>query len=236
MNAKSTIDNISNYLSQANVETKLDRFNLCAHVYKLICASESPADSFAFFLSNVDSAESDKSLKIDPIFTQAQIDELKEQYGDITDSIFEKILKENQTEEIFYHKLWKSLTKNYLFESDESVIFAIYYISIDVRTPYFQTEKGRTMPNAIFKKYTQSMRKDIEKARFIIRSGIYTQWTSQASVLLTLIDSKQTEDERIVLMAQILKIMASKSRITNASSQVSKQELLELLKTRLSSK
>ena len=211
---------IKEYLSHVKIDSKEERLNLCSWVYKKVKDSINPEHSFHFFLANVDSIDSDDSMTVVEEYSSADLKALKEEFGNLTDAIFEKILKENLEEDAFYSKLWTSITKNPMLDSEASKVFAIYYILIDARIPYYKLSDGMSMPNPKFAEISKQIEKDIEKARFILRTNRFEQRTNRASVMLELIDSYKDDEKRVVLMAHILSLS---SKPTDMS------RLLELL-------
>lgn len=203
MAQNSQIDKIKRYLSHVCVNSKLDRLNMTAWVYDMIVRSDAKEECFEFFLANADSIDSDDAEQVKKKFTQEDLDKLKDEYGTLADAIFEKLLKENLAENHFYSKLWNALTNNPMLDSNESIIFSIYYILIDARIPYYKLSDGVSMPNSRFATISNAIQPDINKARFIMRTNRFAQRTNRASVLLELLDSKDGE-ERVVLMAHIL--------------------------------
>lgn len=197
------IDKIRNYLSHACINDKLDRFNMTAWIYDVILQADSKEECFAFFLANADNIDSDDTVEVKKKYTSDDLNRLKAEYGTLADAIFEKLLKDNLDENLFYSKLWNALSNNPMLDSDESIIFSIYYILIDARIPYYKLSDGVSMPNSRFAAISTAIQPDINKARFIMRTNRFSQRTSRASVLLELLDSK-TGAERIVLMAHIL--------------------------------
>lgn len=203
MNHNPKIVEIEEYLSHIKLEEKLDRLNMVFCIYHKIIESENPAECFAYFLANADNIESDDTWLVDAHYTLDELNALKNEFGEFSDAVFEKLLKKNLDEDMFYESLWKGLTNNPLLDTEDSIVFAIYYTLIDARIPYFKLSDGTSMPNAQFAKVSESIQRDIDKARFILRTNRFEQKTSRASVLLDLIDTK-SGDERIVLMAHII--------------------------------
>lgn len=197
---------IKEYLSHVKIDTKEDRLNICAWMYKKVKDSTNPVYGFHYFLANIDSIDSDDSLTVEEKFTSNDLKVLKAEFGNLTDAIFEKILKENLDEDAFYSKLWTSITQNPMLDSEASKVFAIYYILIDARIPYYKLSDGMSMPNAKFAEISKQIEKDIEKARFILRTNRFEQRTNRASVMLELLDSYKDTEKRVVLMAHILSL------------------------------
>lgn len=216
MNNNPHIIEIKEFLSHVRIRNKVDHLNLVAWVYDRIKDSDSPENCFSFFLDNADSIESDETCTVDARYSSNDLERLKKEFGRITDVIFEKMLEKNLDESKFYYSLWNALSNNPLLDTTESVVFAIYYILIDSRIPYFKLSKGITMSNAQFARITDKIQRDIHKARFIIKTPQFGQKTARASVLLELLDSKTVEEERVVLMAQILSFSGNRPSIPDS--------------------
>lgn len=211
---------IKNCLLHVKLDSKEDRINLCAWVYRKIKDATSPEENFQFFLDNADTIDSDETVEIKKLYSDDDLKRLKEEYASIVNPILNKILKENLQTSEFYKKLWNSLMRNPILDSEESKIFAIYYILIDARIPYFQLSDGMSMSNNKFAELTDLVVKDIEKARFILSTNKFDQRTCRASVLLELLEAHDKLEERVVLMAHILSI---------SSKLINQSRLLELL-------
>lgn len=212
MNTSKTIMEIDEYLSHVRLQGKLDRINMVFWVYHRIIESDVPEECFAHFLANADNIESDDTWTVDEHYNQEELNALKNEFGEFSDAIFEKLLKKNLDEDTFYKSLWKGITNNPLLDTEDSVVFSIYYTLIDARIPYFKLSDGMSMSNSQFAKISESIQRDIDKARFILRTNRFEQKTSRASVLLDLLDTK-FGDERIVLMAHIISFANNRSSI-----------------------
>lgn len=233
MRNNSLVQRIENYLSHITITNSLDRLNMCATVYSMLKENEDASTGFTFFMENVDTIESDHTQEVLSKYSEDDLNRLENQLGEMTDAIFEKLIKAGFTEKQFYQELWKALTQSYVFDNDESIIFAIYYIVIDARIPYFYIPSGTEMSDAKFKDITKKIRKDIDKARYILNTNQFNQWTTQASALLDLLDTKKNED-RTVLMAHILKILDASKRASQAGSSELSEKVLQLLRRKSS--
>ena len=129
---------------------------------------------------------------------------LHRQYSEVVDALFEQVLDQNLPEDQFYSKIWKMISESPSFEDNNAKAFALYYIWIDARIPYFQLENGLAMSNNEFRELSESLISSIQKARFIMHTSLFKQRTSRASVLLNLLDNFSDEKERAVLMAHII--------------------------------
>ena len=193
------------YLSNVKAKTDNDRINICMYLYnELIHNPASAPELLKFFYENADRVESSEEITADSVITEADAKKLLSQYAEVVDAIFEQILAKNLPVEQFYTKLWDAISESPTFEDDQAKAFALYYIWIDVRIPYFQLENGLTMSNSEFRNLSESQYESIQKARFILRTKLFKQRTARASVLLNLLESIENEKERVVLMAHIL--------------------------------
>lgn len=225
------IKQIEQYLSHIAVRNSTDRLNMCADVYYMLKNSEDAHLGFSYFLKNFDSIDSDRTSDVTPRYTKDDLAQLEKQLGELTDAIFERIVKANLHEDQFYQEIWKTVTQSYVFSDDKSIIFAIYYIAIDARIPYFYIPTGSEMSDNKFKHITKNIHKDIEKVRFILNADQFGQWTMQASALLDVLDTKQNE-ERIVLMAHILKLLDMANNAENLSNPALAEKVLHALRQR----
>lgn len=223
---------IERYLSRVAVSNKLDKFNMCAAVYEMLAGSPDAVTGFAYFMENADSIESNRTQEVVLKYSKSDVDRLEKQLGDMVDAVFGKILKSNLQETAFYTELWKALTQSYVFDSEESIVFAIYFIVIDTRIPYFYIPAEKQMSDATFKDITKRNRRDVDKVRYIITSNQFDQWTTQAAALLRVLDTKHNDD-RTVLMAHILKVMDAAKRVPQLSANELPDELIQLIRQKL---
>lgn len=204
----STKSVIKDYLVHVKRDTPEEKLNLCAWIYDNHLNGYSNAEEiFSWFLKNADAVESDDS-EICAETVKSSIKKLTKDYGRLVDACLEKLLRDNPEENNFYKYLWKSISDNPLLDTRESKIFALFYIWIDARIPFFHLASGVQMDNQKFSDITESIRSDIDKARFIIRTNFFEQRTGRSSVLLELIDSIKDKEKRVVLMAHIISFLS----------------------------
>lgn len=198
---------IQSILSETRNLTRHDKLNICADIYqRLIEFPADAAEALRWFFENSERIESSNSKAAGSYISETTSKELHKQYGELVDALFEQVLSKNLPVETFYKKMWEIITTSPSFDNDDARIFALYYIWIDARTPYFQLEDGISMSNKEFQECSELLHTTIQKARFILRTNLFKQRTSRASVLLNLIEELKTEQEKAVLMAHILSI------------------------------
>ena len=193
------------FLSQVRKTEKSDKINICLYFYRLLIQNPSSSvDLLKFFYENSDNIESSEEKVATIEISDELYRNLHKQYAEVVDGLFEQILSKNLPEDKFYAKIWEVIDKSPSFEDEYAKAFALYYIWIDVRIPYFQLEDGLAMSNDEFRALTESLMPSIQKARFIMRTTLFKQRTSRASVLLDLLNSIPSKKEQVVLMAHIL--------------------------------
>lgn len=115
----------------------------------------------------------------------AQKDRLEEQYGDIVNSLIKTYCQQNDDEDIFYRTLWSLINESLIFDTEAKKIFALYFILIDKRIPYFKIDEALlySMSNGRFSELLQKTARERQKIRFILKAD-FAQRSERASVLL----------------------------------------------------
>ena len=109
--------------------------------YALYCRIlEAPAQIQAGLLGYIaniyDDVQSSETLPAPSFTTDQETSSFKSQYAKIVDAMLDALVNENLLERGFYEKLW-GLINNPLFPSDKAKSFALYWILIDQKIPYF---------------------------------------------------------------------------------------------------
>lgn len=194
-------------LSETCNQTRYDKLNICADIYQSLIKFPTVAtEALQWFFENSEEIESSNSKAANSYISETTAKKLHKQYAELVDALFEQILSKNLPVELFYQKIWEIIATSPCFDDDDARAFALYYIWIDARIPYFQLEDGLLMSNKEFQECSELLHTTIQKARFILRTNFFEQRTSRASVLLSLIEELKTEQEKAVLMAHILSI------------------------------
>lgn len=187
---------------------KGERINICAEIYRCIIeATENQEQLFRYFLEISEDIEGDTEgdTEAEQAFTKGERLDCKEQYGKIVDGILEKILLQRKTPDEFYEELWKSINSKDVFETEKSRMFALYYVWIDARIPYYQLEDGLNIDKETYVATVKKVSEKARHARFILCCGL-KQWTEVTSQLCKLLDETENEIEKCVLLANILQI------------------------------
>jgi len=150
---------------------------------------------------------SSKAIEAPVVINQSQYDQLELLYGEIVDATLLSYIKLAQLKgwarEEFYTNFWEAINTNSLWKNKEEKAFVLYYILIDVRTPYYNTGTGLKMNNDDFSRIQDEIFEAIREFRFIV-SLDYSQKTEKASLVYNLITRMKNDEQRIVLIARIL--------------------------------
>lgn len=180
------------------------RLDITAFVYEQIVKDENPLSAFQFFLENADDITSTEEVEISRRYTDEDIWNLQKKCSAFVAGILNGALERNCTEEEFYSLLWHSITNhNPMLPETDDVIFAIYLIWQDGRIPYFQLKDGIKMTNDEFQEISRQNIALIRKAFFVIHST-FEQRTELCTLLLEVLSDCETEEDKVVVLAQIL--------------------------------
>lgn len=151
--------------------------------------------------------QSSNEVTVTERVTKSQYEKLKSLYGDIVDaallSYTKKGISEGWSREEFYFHLWNFISTNVMWEKPEEKAFALYYIAIDARTPYFNIGTGLKMNQSDFSRIlSESL--DAYKEFCFISALSFSQKTEEASLVLKLIDRFDTEEKKVVFLSMVI--------------------------------
>ncbi len=165
--------------------------------------------------------KSSKEIDVPEKISKAKYERMESLYGEAVDatllSYTRKGLMERWNREQFYNHLWEFISTNIMWSSMEEKAFALYYIAIDARTPYYNVGTGLKMSDDDYSTIQDEIFEAISEFRFIIALG-FPQRTEEASLILNVINRMNTEEQKIVLLSRI--IAYYKKRINDIINQV----------------
>lgn len=188
-----------------------EKINICYQIYQeIIQYRGNEPELLCYFFENSEQIESNGLNCVENVIENEKRLEYIDKYGQVVDEIIECLLKKNYTKEEFYKNLWNEISENEVLSNINMQVFAIYYVWIDVRIPYFELTPGIKMSGDEYRRIRKKILKEIQQARFILSIPV-DQKTERASRLVALLDSLGSEEERTVLMAQILLLWQQKN-------------------------
>ncbi len=162
-------------------------FDKCDVLFQMISAVDPDQQSELFqYLCEIYGTIKPLEKETVPISVySAQKDRLEEQYGDIVNSIIKTYSQQNNDEQVFYQTVWTLISESILFDTNAKRIFALYYILIDKRIPYFKIDESTlySMSNDRFSELLHRSAREGQRIRYILKSD-FSQKTQKASVLL----------------------------------------------------
>lgn len=183
-----------------------ERFNICGEIYEILKEQGNcqKGELLQFFLENSEGIKSSGEKEARHFLTEGKVIDYARSHGKIVDGILENLLVKKPCKEEFYEELWKKLTLDEVFENEEIQIFALYYIWIDIRIPYFDLPDTEKLEDEKYRQIIQKIRSRIQEARFILAADL-GQRTQVSYHLLRLMDDMDY-DEKAVFLSCIMQI------------------------------
>ena len=181
-----------------------------------------------FFIETSEDLDTSEEKRIEKIFSEEEKYKYASDYGKFIDGTLEALLKKHYEKEKFYQELWNFIEENPLLDTKKLKAFALFYVWVDIRLPYYVLDDGIKMSDDDYQDICQRLSEDIKKARFILHVPT-EQKTERASRIVKLLESLQDDKEKAVLMAHILKLSDHSDMILNRlairAEKISKNEL-----------
>lgn len=197
-------ESFGEWLGSVLSKIKGEKLDIAALLYDRIKKEENPAEAFQYFLENADEIVSSEEVEVENFFTSEDVKRLQKKCDVLITGILENLLSENTSAQEFYQRLWTNgICESALLQDEKEKAYALYRIWQDSRIPYFQLEPGMEMSNEVFMEYSEKNRQLIKKAFFIINSS-FAQRSQQSDLLLRVLDECETNEEKVVVMVQIL--------------------------------
>ena len=197
-------------LSIFDVISRMDGepINKCYAIYSRIIEADSieeQADLFKYACEVYGTKKSTKELKVPCLINEEEEETLERNFGKYVNGVLDNFLRRNLSELDFYSGLWNMIISDqYVLINENEKVFALYYIFIDKRIPYFQLGESVKMSNEEYKETSERLASKKCKIRFILSIPINSK-TERAGYLLDLLDEYvEFPKERAVLMAYLV--------------------------------
>lgn len=182
--------------------------NLCAVAYQIIKGSvpEERAAILEEFVNGFRGTPTDGSMKLPTFITKTEERSLMERYGSYVDQKIEELIEENMEEHEFYEKLAEFIVSDNMLQDGAAGVIAIFDCVIDKRFPYHRVDisKALTMDQ---ERYLEIIKTIGDNTLDQIDSALnydFDQKTERASVVLSLIEARDSYEERVVMMSRVL--------------------------------
>lgn len=181
------LEECKSYIDKVLREGKGEPFDISDYLYQGLTQLDiqDQPEAFQYICELFGTVESSESFGIVTSAYRNKEDILRSQYGSLVNSLIELYIKRNVEENDFYFGLWNNIMASGLFPQDEEKMFALYFILIDKRIPYFHLDPASlySLSNERFKQIKSDNIKAIQKIRFILKAN-FSQKTERASALL----------------------------------------------------
>ena len=183
--------------------------NFALQILELILNQEKQIQSelLQFVCEIWGTVKSSEEIEAPEKISAATYEKLKSLYGEMVNAVLlsyiRKGISENWNREQFYAHLWNYILTNVMWSTNEEKAFALYYIAIDVRSPYYNVGVGLKMSDDDYSKIQDEIFDAFREFRFIIALDI-PERTEEASMVLRLLDGMKTDEQKIVLISRIL--------------------------------
>lgn len=186
----------------------------CYGIYSRIVKGETldeQAELFKYVCETYGTKRSTKELKIEPTIDDIERDALEKRLGKYVNGLLDNFLRRNIEEYDFYHGLWEAISCDKLvLENEKDKVFALYYILIDSRIPYFRLGTSIEMSTEQLNEYLRNLTPYRQKIRFILSVPIPSK-TERAGYLLEVLDEFQkSPNERAALMVYLMENLKKK--------------------------
>lgn len=182
--------------------------NLCAVAYQIIKGSvpEERAAILEEFITGFRGTPTDGSMKLPNVITKTEERSLMKRYGSYVDQKIEELIEGNLEEHKFYEKLAEFIVSDNMLQDGTAGAIAIFDCVIDKRFPYHRVDvsKALTMDQ---ERYLEIIKTIGDNKLDQIDSALnydFDQKTERASVVLSLIEARDSYEERVVMMSRVL--------------------------------
>ena len=187
-----------------------NRFEICYDIYTGLMSNDESdrIELLSYACKNFGIKDSDGSFSpCGSGISKSEISDLKDEYGQtvdtLLDTLLQKAIKANMSADVFYESIWNLIIQNPIFSTEKEKAFALYYILIDARIPYYPINPGMEMSNSEFRELIDVCEDDIQKARFVLAVD-FPQKTMEASNLVDILLAQDDYKKQVVVMSRIV--------------------------------
>ena len=182
--------------------------HLCRVAYTVIDNApeeEKPTLLEAFIIGYRNSPDN-HSLELPHFMDNKRKDLLLKKYGHRVDDKMIALQNMDLPKKDFYAKLWKYLSTTPFLSTMEARVIGLYNCVIDKRLPYYAINRraALSMEQEDFEALIDSIGEEkLGRMEFILNAD-FNQKTEQASLLVAMMDSLKTFEERTVFLARVI--------------------------------
>lgn len=198
------MDNILSNLQGILSQSYEYDFDVLRAVYNYAIASNSGSSTMRYFFEHMPLLG--KSVNPDDMNLVDQFTSYYEKYNSLVNGIINRLVHNNSDENEFYQKLWNAIESGSLIDDNATdKTYAWLFVWRNNFIPYFQLDGGVKMSNEDYQALTNQLFLKLSEINFILHSD-FDQKTEQSSLLVSVLDSCNSIEEKSVLLAQLLRI------------------------------
>lgn len=182
--------------------------NLCRVAYTVIdnAPKEERAALLEAFVVGYSNTPTDHSVDLPHFMDHDEQERIRQKYGRQVDKRMVALQKMGLSEKEFYDKLWNYLSSTPFLPNFEARVVALYNCVIDKRLPYFAIDRrsALSMEQDEFVSLLASIgEKTFDRMEYILNAD-FDQKTEQASLIVSMMDSLKSFEERTVFLARLI--------------------------------
>lgn len=182
--------------------------NLCRVAYTVIdnAPEEEKPKLLEAFIIGYRNTPTNHSLDLPRFMDDKKKDLMLKKYGRQVDKRMMALQDMELPEKDFYERLWRYLSTTPFLPTFEARVVGLYNCVIDKRLPYYAINRGAalSMDQEDFESLIASIgEKNLGRMEFILNTD-FDQKTEQASLIVAMMDSLKTFEERTVFLARVI--------------------------------
>lgn len=133
----------------------------------------------------------------------SDIRELALLYSETTDNLIKRWTQGDHETDVVYNNLYQGLTADFLYPNPKAQAFALYWMMLDKRLPYYRLAPGVQMQDEEYRARVDYNKSLVRRMRFVM-SRSYQQRTEKASAILDTLKAAESDEDRAVLFSIVL--------------------------------
>lgn len=179
--------------------------DICAEVFYHFLKEDSSnaTQNFQSFLELWPDIDTDQTVEVEKYFSEEEYEGTFKSIQPVISTLLNNQVEENAPADLFYTRMWGSISNKDLFPSEVECICAILYVLASPLIPYYQMKDPVRMDNEKFNEIGELIKPQVKKALFALNRK-YRQRTEVSSQLVFILEEIDDVEQRIVFMAKLI--------------------------------
>lgn len=171
--------------------------------YMLLGSQTESGLALRFFLENAEDLFQTDRAKPENGPEKLELMDFDFRFGTLVEGMLDHLMSERMEEDDFYRALWDRIQENSYWKELEQKVLVLYNVWLDGRIPYYRLPEGIHMEKEEFGQIIDKNIEQLKRIIFILNSK-FSQRTEKSSSLMKILESLETEEDKAVILAQIL--------------------------------